>query len=710
MLLRKLSLALIPIALAAGQAMPGRAQTDPSGRYAFADTTLLRDTLGLTFVGLFPLADSLEITPDSLRALSIRHRLPLSRLVALADSLHVPVDSVGVTILRERFNPLATREAANDFTYNTVYNLLQTRSSWTNGSDFNFVRGGLFVRNVTTIQLDRLETGGRTALWQTREASTEAGWRLSPDYSVGGRVVLNRFHSDDPTSITSVGEAREEYQLSLRAKHRPTRGITSEMNWFGGVLDLRSAEQERSGFSAESNGQIRHVSGRWYVHEVKGRMTASWARLRVVPTGVQDQSRDLIGSVNGNLSLFNQAPVAFRTAYNIQASSVGQPDVTGLITRHKTAKGTLDASLRTRFGKDGQASLTQRFGLSDQITALNGPSSRNSSGIVADARTTWLGCAIDARFQNDFARSETPRASTTGGYGERSISRQLESTLTRRLFGRLNARVNARIGINSYRYHVIGDYGTPPVSRDQAQQSYRLDGTYLFTETFNSGVGLEVSRNQLVNLPSASTAANHTLRSYRGEWRWTYRLFRGLTATQRNTVGANYTAYNFLAGADRLALDYGTATTLNAVLSPRLSVDLNHAGQVQPSGNWSRAADGLYYFRPADEARSFTLSTRIQYTPTGILSLTLHPEYRSSDRDGTVNGVQSPQRLNRSLSFTGSANLNVPVGGGGLLTGSIGRTYVADRSTTFNVGAPTLSPLSEIDYWNATLQFSWRPS
>ena len=46
--------------LAFAYALPGRAQEDLSGRYAFADSTLLRDTLGLKFQGLFRIADSLE--------------------------------------------------------------------------------------------------------------------------------------------------------------------------------------------------------------------------------------------------------------------------------------------------------------------------------------------------------------------------------------------------------------------------------------------------------------------------------------------------------------------------------------------------------------------------------------------------------------------------------------------------------------------------
>src|SRR5437773_7720862 len=53
----RLLLLLIPLLVGwLFHARPGAAQEDTSGRFAFADTTLLRDTLDLHFDRLFPLA------------------------------------------------------------------------------------------------------------------------------------------------------------------------------------------------------------------------------------------------------------------------------------------------------------------------------------------------------------------------------------------------------------------------------------------------------------------------------------------------------------------------------------------------------------------------------------------------------------------------------------------------------------------------------
>src|SRR5258706_5047914 len=153
----RLLLLLVPLALGwLSHARTGSAEEGTSSRYAFSDTTLLRDALDLHFDRLFPLADSLRITPDTLRALSIRYQMSLQRLVALADSMRVPIDSVGVMIERQQFNPLAvTSRTTNAFRYTSTYVIGQTSTTWTNSSDYNLPRGPLFLKSVIDITLGR---------------------------------------------------------------------------------------------------------------------------------------------------------------------------------------------------------------------------------------------------------------------------------------------------------------------------------------------------------------------------------------------------------------------------------------------------------------------------------------------------------------------------------------------------------------------------
>jgi hypothetical protein len=246
------------------------------------------------------------------------------------------------------------------------------------------------------------------------------------------------------------------------------------------------------------------------------------------------------------------------------------------------------------------------------------------------------------------------------------------------------------------------------VTRDQYSQGYRVDLNYASSEALSTGIALDVSRNHLINIASASTSSNYVLRSYRAEWRWTYRLFETLTATQRSSLSADYSDFDYQPEINRVVLDYSVVTTLNAIVTPRLTVNLTHNGKTSPSGNYTILEDGLPAFSTADESRNYGLSAGISYTPTPAFSLQFEPNYTASDRTSTLNGVEVPQRRSRSLNFSGGASLNIRVGGQGLLRGDIRRSYRADRSTTYTAGTPQITPLTETDYWNGSLQFSWR--
>jgi hypothetical protein len=694
---------------------PGRAQESLSPRFAFSDTTLLRDTLGVTFGRLFVLADSLGMLPDTLRALSIRYRFTPTRLVQLADSMAVPVDSVGVVLERERFNPLSlSGERVNQFSYNTTYGVQRTSSNWRNASDYNFGSGPIFVRNASTIQLDRFITGGQTSLRQTRESSTEAGWKLSPNFSVGGRADLSRFDTDDPSSLTSLGETRNEFKLSVRTRQKPRADLSSELNVLSGLLDLNNSSQEKRGLAGDVNGRIRYQAGTWLVHDFSGQATGNFARTRLPGSLERLATSDLSTNFRGTLSLFQNAPIGMNANYSVRSIKIETPSNQAatrpdsvFVRRVLTDNSSLDATLRLRQGNDRILNLTQRIGTNDQASATGQNTTRDEDGFSADGRYLIAGWSLEGRFSNGFATSAVPSVSASGGYGERQHARTLDGTLSRALTPTVTARAQAGVGVTSYRYYLIGNYTTPPVTRDQYRQSYRVEMAFTPSERANTSAVLDVSRNQTINIPSASVAANGEVRSYRAEWNWTYRLLRGLTATQRNTLAANYN-YVFIADNNRLSLDYSSVTTLNAILSKALVFDITHNSQVQPSGNYRPDATGTSYFEQSDESKAYTLDARISYSPTPAFSFSVQPRYRASNRDIQVDGHDNPQRRSRNLTFTGRGSVNLPVGAKGQLTGDIGRTFTADRSTTWSSGVPTTTPVTETDFWNGSLQFSWQ--
>ena len=93
-------------------------------------------------------------------------------------------------------------------------------------------------------------------------------------------------------------------------------------------------------------------------------------------------------------------------------------------------------------------------------------------------------------------------------------------------------------------------------------------------------------------------------------------------------------------------------TTLNAIMNPRLSINVTHNSRRSPAGNYTLYPDGLAYFARSDETGNAALTAAIAYTPSPAIAFSVEPAYFSSDRSAAANGVVAPQRANRSLSVS----------------------------------------------------------
>lgn len=710
--------------------LPGRAQEGVDPRYVFADTTLLRDTLGLSFTRLFPLADSLQVTPDSLRAWSVRWRLPLARLVALTDSLRVPVDSVGPLMERERLNPLAgPLQNARTFRYASTYEVGRSVSVWGNTGEFRLDRGPLYVRNATTVTMDRTTSGGQTTLHQNRLADTEAGWRFSRDVSLGARARLEGFLD------TRSGEdlTKNDFQTSLRSRHRPRRGVTSELNLLTGVVDVSQAREVKRGLSSDLNGKLNWTNGRWLSHDLSGQVTGNLARTGLPGTFERADTRDYSGRVSGALGLFTSSPVGLNLNYSWRRSNIASPaealrsdtlitpgdslappDTSVIerrllrIQRNTVANGSVDAALRLRLDGDRQLGLTGRFGTSDNAvtTALNSLTSRRDLGVGADARWKLAGFNLISRLGITWSESRYPTRSLTGGYGDSTRLASFDAELTRNVGQRVVVKATSRVSLSASRSYLIGSYPNPPVDRDNYSQGWRLEGNYTRSDRFNTTLGLEVGRTLGINLPAASAASNQETRTYRADWRWTYRLLQGLTATQRNSLISDYIFYR-TGDRNRLHMNYQTLTSLNAVLSPRFTMTLTHDARYQPAGTYRRLDDGYDYLERSDESEAYALRASFSYAPSPMFSLVLNPDYSSDVRSSNRSGSIEPTSLRRGLRISGGANVNMALGRRARLTGNINRSFASNRTTTYEAsGEPLPSPRSENDFWNGSLQLT----
>ena len=705
-------LLVVPLAIGLAAAhVPGGAQTvtgPASGRFAFADTTLLRDTLDLKFDRLFPLADSLGLAPDTLRALAVRYRMSLARMTYLADSLHAPVDSVGVILRREQFNPLSSRvKQVNALQYTSGYNIAQTTSSWTNASDWNLVQGPLFVRNTTSISMERYNAGREVNLQQTRSSTTESGWKFSDNLSLGGRAILDRFDSRDPAN--NQRDTQNQFQFSTRVQQRFSPRFTNELSFFSGLLDRTNTSLVKRGVTADLLAKSRLLHSTWFVHDVTAHLNGTVAHTRL-PTAIQQlTTNDLSDNVDGTLSMWQAALVGLNVKYSLGRTRYETPLDSAKIQQLRTGSDGVTTTLRIRQDNDRYMTIAERLRRSSSVSAtdLTSLNTRGDQGFDMDGRYTLLGGFLDGSFDNTYSTSSFPHRSAAGGYLGKSSSRSVRAALTRTFRNRFTLKAEGRVNLTSSRYDTIGVYPNPPVPNDNYRQSWRLEGQYNRSQHLSTGVALEVIRALAVNIPSATTSANNETRTYRAEWRWNCQIMPGFTATQLDKLSADYVRFPFLPVNNRLSLNYGALTTLSAVLTPRTTIEVTHSAQLTPSGNYTVLDDGNEYFSESDEGRNYTLRARVTYQPAPLLSLNVSSEYLANARNTVTNSGAVPQSDNRTLNFSGGGSLNVPLGAKGRLSGDLLRSYQGQRSRTFQNGLLQPAPRTEHNFWSGRLELSW---
>jgi len=758
LLRRCLPILLLVAAAWSSSTSPVRAQSE-SARFVFADTTLLRDTLDLTFEGLFEMADSMHISPDSLRAQSIRYDLPLQRLVFLADSLGMPVDSVGSVLERERYNPLAAQgERLTGFVYNSSYTITRQSTSWSNSATADLVRGPMVLHNLTNVRIDRIQEINVTSFHRSKVCNTETGYRVTPDLSLGARLNLLKTENDRPGS--SRATTNNEFQGSMRAKHDFGARLHAEGNLFGGPFEeprnsLSTASKK--GLGTELDGRVSYEGPAGSAFDFNGVSQLRFGQGQL-PDGASFDITDSRWSANGTLSLLSNSNLPIRVNYGLTGDRTERPVTFSLVTppsgsqtepdtasidqllSEPSGTASVDAAVQLRMGHFGNVNLSGNL---DRSTTLNASerkqgyvferSEGHGRGVSADGQFYVRGWSFDSQYSDARPTDESPRRApvevpdpVTGAlvpvvvdYREKSTTRtrSLTARATRRLTRRLQFNARGEVTLTNYRFAVtdssyLAQTGHVPVApsdpHDDYRQSYRLEAVYTPIQDASTTFALEVSRVLGLYLTPNQSAGNREDRIYRADWLWTYRLMPGLSVNQRNQAASTYTRNIYAPTKNRLSMTFTTVTTLTASLTPRLSMDITHNATYGPNGAYVRSADGTELFNISDHTNDYMLSGHFAYTPIQFFTITLMPTYQANSRDDRTSGLDQPTLRRRTLSFSGGASLNVPVGRVGRLSGTLNRVLDARRDIRFVNGVAQPESPSTTDYWNGVLNFSWR--
>jgi hypothetical protein len=572
-------------------------------------------------------------------------------------------------------------------------------------------------------------------------------WEIVHDVSLGARVGLQRNASfSEPATIYDYSRKNDQYQMSARAAPKIGRALTTDLSLFGGPFSEPSDTYEKKGLNTVLNGRARYSAG-WFNQDFSVQSSDKFGQSHYF--GHQTfATHDLSRDVRTSVSMLENQPASLRVDLAWRRDQAEKPDILvhtlvdsaasvsdTSVFRRRDPSGNRSAQVQLRLRRDqdryvilnGQLGDAQRL-ISDSRNGLFivNPSTSASRTFNASGRYVLIGCLAEGSFNYTVPVSTVPRRDVARGTGlpdtvvdfreqQRSRGRGVEFTLTRQVFRHLTVKATGHVTLTSQR-NAVTDSSYRDVAgqrrvqgtfnRDDYEQGYQITGTYTPLQRFNTTVMLDVTRRSQLVLPAAGSSQSSEVRSYRATWSWSYRMLPGLTVLQLNQLGADYTDMLFSAN-DVLALSYLTQTNLNAVVSPRLNIQITHRSRVAPNGDFITQPGGTIVFSPASKRREYALSGNIAYTPSTVLTLSVLPYYTATNSEVTSGDQAVPSQRQRSLTLSAGASLNLPVTDKGRLTGDIRRSFQAQRNVAYSSGVPLSSPRSERDYWEGSLQLTW---
>ena len=709
-------------------------------RYANWDTTLVRDTLGFTYERLFPLADSLRVKPEDLKFLSTRWRWSITRIVTIADSLGVPIDSVGPIMERERFNPLANVTTRSSMTYTSTFTPAASGDTWQNTLEHSLVRGSLVSSNHVDISLQQNGRGGSNGRNEQRQATSNISWKFSPRFSLGTNLSSSRSDNVSPSGLYGRADRNNSFGLVTNAKPPEWHGLTSNLST---TFDLSNVDQilfQKRGWRAGSQAQVQY-STPWFSQNLQMRgSTSDFSASPTDPDPLDEllfpnaNTRESDTHVGWNATAFRGRPVELNLNYQADNNRVhsltaitdttrqfvGTPaeTTTTLTPRtnsplNRSATNTVNAQVRIQPFKAGSLDLGWKTGnsSSENTTIITSTNSGDNTALTTALRLDLTrGVTVQGNFTSSDDDTRYPKRDfPRGGYGQSYRRHDLGGTITIPVAAFLTVSVETDIELRSYRYSRIGNPLTIPGAADNASQFYRVTITPpAIKQRMSNTIGLKVTRSQQVNLAAASTAGNTDERTYAATWNWSYLLLPGLTANQSNSLIADYTSLPFAPTSNSVSLNYTTLTNLDASIGPRLTIRTTHTSQFSPKGNYRPRVpnDPTEYLSLSDEFQNYALDMNIGYSVLPpFLTLNVHPSYSANTRSTTQSGLLSPQTKSKTLNFGWGTSLNVPVGAKGTLRGSLGRSENSSRQIKYETSGINVLPRSSTQSLGGQMTF-----
>lgn len=289
---------------------------------------------------------------------------------------------------------------------------------------------------------------------------------------------------------------------------------------------------------------------------------------------------------------------------------------------------------------------------------------------------SWLQ-KIESTTEWDFQKTRNTAASTGNyNYGERRMRESLRRPLGSKVMAMITGE--GTLGQSFYDDH----------SKDSDELRVLADGNLGYRPTKNLDTRLEAQYTQrkTVNIPAATAAQSNTENTYVVGAQVNLPLTSDIQLSQKYTMTADYSFYNFNEENNGLVRTTEVRTGLNSTVGTKVKLQIDHDYRFKDAGSYIRSAPG--------EPRAYTKASKERYQYLVVTTsydfsqeFDLHASERLEVRRTTPIGVKvQPTTISRKSQFQGGAQLN----------------HKFSDEFTVNASADNVRSSSERMYWMIT--------
>ncbi len=636
----------------------------------------IRLPLLLAWLGAVALAAAVALAPPAVLAGDEDGAAGLDGQSAPGDS--AAGDSTGVGALPDTAQVSLARRSGRRFApaYTSKYDINRNTDSWTQTLNFSTWSGAMDLTNATTISIGKDKTLDRDRRNNTNNLTL--GYQFPNGIKASGTLGIIRNSTVD-AGRTDTQQNSENVNVGVQYARPLPGGIAATFRAGAGTTHdvwVDPATSDRTSLGPHADASANFTAKRLADWSLNTSVRTSRLQSTESTTNTTTSDHNLSGNIALNATFNVRGFDPWRVTVGNQLQRTQYPFREGSIVLQETNDNvSRDVTLAT--------GMTPRPRLK-----LGGSISYRNNDINREFDTERSQQSIDRALRGTLAYAF--RDSTRVDFrGETSRARSLYDDVNRIFLN--GTTFNSSMGGAVRR--PLGRRAAFDAAGSYALQSFQFDDTVLNTDDRDILRGdlaakvdysptkkivtflrFSFQHNQTVFIDASKSGTNQTQQVYSILPSFEYRFNPRVSFREEASAIANATYFDFNEDNNRLSRTTELRSTIDAMVMPRLTVNLRHSLRFLQDGSYRRADDGVRRFGKARDDRSRDITFRADYRVIQGVSVNFRQNKRVSDittfqqqgtqlRETTVSNdfteIEMGCQVNRTLRMGATVGANV---------------------------------------------------